>query len=637
MSTFGDSALVAAASPLEPEYAPAVKGITSRWLERSSGQPVGMGPRAPVQPNAVGVASPALVDRILEARGLQVGESASRFLDPRLTHLHDPRLLSGVDRAAERMLSALDRGEKIAIYGDYDVDGVTATSILFHTLRELATTPRLATGSESSQSGDVITYIPHRMDEGYGLNTQAIEHLASLGVGVIVTVDCGINAFAPAVRAKELGVDLIITDHHNPPASVDELPVSFATVHPRYPGGGYPFGDLCGAGVAYKLAWRLCTLRHGESKLPSHLRSLLVELLAFAALGVIADVVPLVDENRVIARFGLERIKGSSFIGLRALVEASDLGTDKVKASDVGFRLAPRLNAAGRMGHAKDALELFTTADPSRAATIAAFLSKQNDLRREVERRIADQAAEMAHSQGMTGDDCRAIVLAHKDWHAGVVGIACSRLVERFNRPTILMQIENGECHGSGRSIDGFNLHAGLDTCRAYLDKFGGHDMAAGLHLSESKLPDFVRHFTQFANAGIDQGMLSPAITVDADAELAELTLSEVHRLESLAPFGRGNPEPRIRLRNVRLAESPRPMGQNGRHVSLLLQDVRQHGTPLVGVVAWDWARILAAAGDPLRRGTPLELIVKPSISTWTGKAAVEAQLCDLAVMRSEG
>lgn len=602
-------------------YARCVKGITSRWIDRKTGEPLAAGERA----NA---STQGLVDRILAARGLSAGEEGAKFLDPKLSFLHDPGLLSDIDRAAERILRALKSGEKIAIYGDYDVDGVTATSIMLFVLRELA--PRAENGDADAQ---LIPYIPHRMKEGYGLNADAMEQLAAQGVRVVVSVDCGITAFVPAERAKKLGIDLIITDHHNPPEDVAALPNAYAIVHPRHPARPYPFGDLCGAGVAYKLAWRLCTMAHGDSKLPAHLRTLMVELLAFAALGVIADVVPLVDENRVIARFGLERIRHSPFVGLRALVDASNLDTEKVKASDVGFRLAPRLNAAGRLGHAKDALELFITTDPKRAAEIAAFLTKQNDERREVERKIAEQAIAMAEEKGMTGPDCRAIVLAHSEWHAGVVGIACSRLVERFNRPTILMQIEDGECHGSGRSIDGFNLHAGLDACASHLSQFGGHDMAAGLRLTEPKLPEFVREFTSFANAGITAEMLSPVIEVDGDVELSDLRLEEVRRLESLAPFGRANPEPRLRLRRVRLAENPKPLGQHGKHVSLLLQHTEVANQPLLRLVAWNWAEKIMTAGDPLRRGTAIEAIIKPTISTWNGRVSVEAELCDFALI----
>jgi single-stranded-DNA-specific exonuclease len=269
---------------------------------------------------------------------------------------------------------------------------------------------------------------------GTGSMKRRSARLSRKGARLIVSVDCGVTAREPARVARELGVDLIITDHHNPPATVEELPDAYAVVHPRHPLSTYPFGELCGAGVAYKLAWRLCTLACGSERIDPAMRELLLELLAPCALGVIADVVPLVDENRVIARFGLAKVKTSQIAGLRALVKASGLDGEKVSAEDVGFKLAPRLNACGRMGHAREAVELLTTAKGERAAEIAADLTRKNDERREVERRIFEEAAAMAQERGMTSPECRAIVLANASWHTGVVGIVCSRLVEKFHR-----------------------------------------------------------------------------------------------------------------------------------------------------------------------------------------------------------
>ena len=582
----------------------------------------------------------SLVSRVLLAREMTDPQACAAYVNPRLSALHDPALLPDIDVATDRILGAMSRGERVAIYGDYDVDGVTATTILYRTLMALF---------PNGHADRVVTYIPHRIDEGYGLNVDAIEELARAGCRVVVSVDCGVSAHGPAQRARELGVDLIITDHHNPPASAADLPPAFAVVHPRHPASVYPFGDLCGAGVAYKLAWRLCAKHSGVTeaggRLPADLRTLLVDLLAFAALGVIADVVPLVDENRVLARFGLERVKHSPFIGLRALVEASGLAGEEVDSSAVGFKLAPRLNAAGRLGHARDALELFTTSDPARAAELAALLSRQNRERQAVEKHISDQAAELAVAAGMDRPDRRAIVLAHPDWHAGVVGIACSRLVEQFCRPVILMQQTGEDCHGSARSIEGFNLHEAIGECRELLTSFGGHDMAAGLRLPADRLGAFVDRFTSVANERVTDEMLRPSLLVDADASLGELTLGAVKELSALAPFGRGNPEPRVRLAGVRLAESPRSMGAHAKHVSLTLRaegatsagvgraGARGAGdSALVRVVGWNWSKHLEAAGDPLRAGTPLEVVVKPRISTWLGRERVECELCDLVV-----
>lgn len=552
-----------------------------------------------------------LISRLLAVRNR--AEDADDFLNPTLKQLHDPSLIPDLDRAATRLIEALGAAEPIVIYGDYDVDGITATAILYHTLKAIA------------PASDIRTYIPHRLEEGYGLNAAALVQLAAEGAGVIVSVDCGITAREPALAAKAAGVDLIITDHHNPPETLQELPEAFAVVHPRRPDSLYPYGHLCGAGIAYKLAWRLLTMHCASPRITAPLRELLLELLAFAALGSIADVMPLTGENRVIARFGLLRIKHSTVPGLRALVQASGLHGERIDSDHVGFSLGPRLNACGRMGHAREAVELFTTATGDRAAEIARDLSKLNERRRAEERRIAEHAIELAAAAGMTHPDRRAIVLAHEDWHLGVVGIVCSRLVNRFCRPTILMQRREGQCHGSCRSIDGFSIHAALGECAAHLLTFGGHDMAAGLKLDEQNLDAFTEAFTHYANSQLTVDDLVPSLTYDCDVMLRELTPEQVRATEELAPFGVANPRPRLRLRNVRLDVAPEPLGAAGKHLSLR---IRQDGNRrIVRMVAWNWAEYR----DQLHAGLPMDLIICPKISTWSGQ--VEPELEDLRII----
>lgn len=586
-----------------------MKGLTARWTFRT---PLSNGVARSCPDGA------PLVARVLAARGITEPDTAARFLDPRLSHLHDPSLIPDLDKGAARLLDAARAGEQIVIYGDYDVDGVTATAILFHTLRAIA------------PGADVRTYVPHRIDEGYGLNEGAIRDLAAAGARVIVSVDCGVTAVGPADVANRLGVDLIITDHHNPPASITDLPSAFAVVHPRRPDSEYSFGELSGAGVAYKLAWRLFTMHCGSQKIEPRFRELLVELLAFAGLGTIADIVPLVDENRILARFGLVRIRHSPFIGLRALVEASGLASEQIGELEVGFRLGPRLNAAGRMGHAREAVELFTTADEPRAREIAAHLSRQNDARRKVETEIFEQALRMAEEAGMDGDGRRAVVLAHESWHTGVVGIVCSRVVERLHRPTILMQVRDGVCHGSGRSIDGFNLHAGLVACSSHLTQFGGHNMAAGLHLAEPKLPHFIDAFTAHANSAIGRELLCASITIDCEASPFELSIDSIRDLQSLAPFGAGNARVRTLLRNVRIAAQPRLMGAAGKHLDLRVTAEDAGGNlRQLRLVGWDWGRHAAR----LAPGVILDAVVTPKVSEWNGSVSVEAEIADLAVV----
>lgn len=577
----------------------ATRGLLARWRHRGAPE---SGHRT-------------LVDRVLAARGIGPG-SAGAFLQPALSQLHDPSMMPDLDRAAERILEAARAREPIVIYGDYDVDGVSATAILFHTIRAVA------------PDADLRTYVPHRLEEGYGLNANAIAELCDQGARVIVSVDCGVTAVAPARVARDRGVDLIITDHHNPPEHESDLPLAFAVVHPRRPGSAYPFGDLCGAGVAYKLAWRLATLHSGGGRASPELRTLLLDMLALAALGVIADVVPLLGENRVIARFGLARIKSSPLIGLRALVAASGLAGERVNAEDVGFKLAPRLNACGRMGHARDAVELFTVAGAARAEEIAAMLCGQNDERRATERAIFEQASAMADAGGFTRPDRRAIVLAHEGWHAGVVGIVCSRLVERFHRPTLLMQRRDGMCHGSGRSIDGFSLHAGLVACADLLESFGGHDMAAGLKLREDRLDAFTERFVAHANDHLSEADLIPWEDHDADAEVPELTREAVDALAALGPFGRENPEVVLRLRGLRVRRAE-AMGAGGRHLSMRVTGPGSERT--FRLVGWNWGDRLAS----LREGMTLDALAVPGLNAWNGSVTVEGTLRDVAPVRS--
>ncbi len=604
------------------------RGLTRRWRLRNQSEPTAISP-APSPDGATtgqGGAARSIAHRVLLTRGITETADAARFLNPKLNDLLDPSGIPDLDASAARLLRALRDREPIVIYGDYDVDGITATAILYHTLRHI------------DPGANVSTYVPHRLDEGYGLHVAAIEELARQGAKVIVSVDCGVTALLPAARAQELGVDLIITDHHNPPSSLDDLPRAYAVVHPRRPDSTYAYGELCGAGVAYKLAWRLATMHappgeHGPRATPQ-MRSLLLDLLAFAALGCIADVVPLIGENRVLTRHGLARIRLAENAGLRALIAAAALDNEKIDAWDVGFKLAPRLNASGRMAHAAQAVELFTTANDARAAEIAEFLESQNRHRRATEATILEHAMQMAEQGGMTGQDRRAIVLAHESWHAGVVGIVCSRLVDRFCRPTILMQISTDGtgvvcAHGSGRSIDGFNLHGAIDACSKHLTKFGGHDMAAGLAMPAENVAAFAEDFTCYANENIAPERLTRELTIDCAAAAHELTLEQVVELEQLAPFGRGNPAPAILLRDMVLAAPPQPLGKTGDHLALTIRARVPVGPArLLRVVAWRWGEHRAK----LVSGHRLDVVVRPAISTFNGGRTVEPELLDLAL-----
>lgn len=590
-------------------------------VERERGWTMAWRPRG-------GASHPAggdLVDRVLAVRG--VADRAA-FLDPSLLHLHDPSALPGLDRAAERLLGAARDGEPICIYGDYDVDGITATAILYRMLRALA------------PEATITTYIPHRVEEGYGLNAAALREIAEGGSRVVVSVDCGITASGPARAATEAGLDLIITDHHNLPdeshPGQDALPGCYTLVHPRLPGSAYPFGELCGAGVAYKLAWRLATMHNGSERVADGVRTLLLDLLALAALGTVADVVPLVDENRVIVRFGLSRCTTTEIAGLTALIDEAGLLGEKIDAEGVGFRLGPMLNASGRMGHARDAVELFITDDRGRAGAIARTLVSLNEKRRETQRAIYEQACAMAESAGMTGDATRAIVLAHEDWHPGVVGIVCSRLVETYARPTILMQRRPARenegdgfvCTGSGRSIDGFDLHGAVGACAgtfltAASGGFGGHDVAIGLRMDAEHFEAFAGAFVAHANTGLSPDDLVRTAKYDCDATLGELTPACVKRLDRLAPFGRSNPGVRLRVRGVRVDGRAEPFGKTGAHLGVRLRGTGADSDACVRTVAWKWAEHLPR----FRPGQVLDVLIEPKVSGWSGR--VEPVLVD--------
>lgn len=558
-----------------------------------------------------------LVARILAARGI-VGEQAEAFLAPTLQHMHDPSGIPDLDRAAEAIFDAVRSGERVAVYGDYDVDGVTGTTILCRTIREIDPDAR------------VVTHIPHRTRDGYGVHEAALRRLHSDNVSMVVTVDCGITAVEQARVARELGLRLIITDHHTPPESDCDIPDAFAVVHPGRPGSAYPFGGLCGAGVAYKLAWRLATIASGTERVGERWRQHLIAMLAPAALGTIADIVPLRDENRAIARFGLSRVRRCGIVGLSELIEASGIAKDRnIDEVHVGFRLGPRLNAAGRMDHAEDALELMLTEDRAKARRIADRLCELNERRRDAEKRIVDEACKMAEERGMTGADRRAIVLAHPDWHVGVIGIACARLVERYHRPVILMGESEGHCHGSGRSVQGVNLHDALSACAPLLDSYGGHEMAAGLRLKADRLNEFTDTLTAFVCGVLEPEHLAPRISIDCDARLAELGAGAARQLEQLAPFGRGNPQPIVRLGGLRVARAE-AFGRAGGHLSLHVRDGDAGSSSIVRLVGWnvgEWAASLPA-------GTKIEALVTPRVNSWGGRESVEPTIHDYRFVR---
>ena len=558
-----------------------LQGLTKRWRMR---QRQGAGTTGSDPENLAGLGVPPLVTALLHARGYADAEAATAFLDPRLHHLADPAELPGARDAAGLIAAAVAAGRPIVIYGDYDVDGITATAILWHTL--------------TLAGASVTTYIPHRVDEGYGLNVDAVRQLAAADpVPLMVTVDCGITAVAAAAVARELGMDLIITDHHHfDPAN---LPDAAALVHPELhpelhqetpqaphvnagpPGsndqprihmrGLQPSTPPCGAGVAYKLAWQLARELCGSERLPKIWSDLLVRLLPLVALGTVADVVPLTGENRIFVTWGLRAFGQTQFRGLLELIRAASLGDKAITAYHLGFVLGPRLNASGRMEHARAAVKLLTDADHAEAATIAAQLNTANQRRRDEERAIVEQAREYVEQENHHADDRRAIVVAGDGWHTGVVGIVASRLVDAYHRPVVVLSRNNGTARGSARSVEGISIHDALHACDSLLTKWGGHAMAAGLELPSKHIDALRDGLVEHINPLLPPDRLRGTIDIDGNINTCDCCVELFQHIDRLAPFGCGNPTPRLLMPGVTLDRVQR-MGGAGRHLSMFLR-----------------------------------------------------------------
>ena len=551
---------------------------------------------------------PALVAQVLVARGHTSNSAAETFLQSSLMALHEPDLMPNLSEAADRVVAAVKSGRRITIYGDYDVDGVTATSILWHCLR-------LANAT-------VDYYIPHRMEEGYGLNCDAMRQLHEEDPQrLVVTVDCGICSVEEAALARELGLELIITDHHEMGA---ELPPAVCLVHPRLPGSQYPFGQLCGAGVAFKLAWGICQrLGDGKKASPS-MREFLMSAVGLAAIGTVADCVPLVDENRAIVRYGLGSLVERCSPGMKALMHVSGLGDKKeLGADDIGFTIGPRINAAGRLGQARLAVELLTTDNSERALILAKHLDGLNQQRQMVERKILKQAKEMV-AENPAWLESPALVLAHEEWHRGIVGIVASRVAEQFEKPAILIALsrEDRIGHGSGRTFARFDLHAGLSACAQHLKSFGGHQAAAGLKIEADRIDAFRSDFCEHFSKTHEVIASDREVSIDAEVRLADLTKQAVLMLSKLGPFGRENPRPIFAAARCELAEPPKKMGEGERHLSLRL---KHYGTVMRAVCfgAGDWADEIAAVGGPI------SVCFAPTINSFNGYENVELRLID--------
>jgi single-stranded-DNA-specific exonuclease len=487
--------------------------------------------------------------RLLVMRGITEADAAEHFLAPKLSHLRSPYLMAGMKTAVDRIEAAIENKDPILIYGDYDVDGTTAIVVL-KTAIELC-------------GGAAEFHVPHRIRDGYDLRADVIERAAAAGIKLIISVDMGIRAFAPAETARRLGVDLIVTDHHLP--SPQGVPAALAVVNPNQSGCGYPCKELCGAGVAFKLAQGLI-----ERRIPEGDRTRLFKsFMKVVAIATIADAVPLTGENRVFAKLGLEGLRSPVNPGLKALLEVAQLSQGRrLTSGEVAFRIAPRINAAGRMDVACDVIELFSVKDPVRAREIAQKLDQLNGDRQEEERRILQSITANFEEQPALRDTF-CIVIDGEGWHRGVIGITATRVVERYGRPALVISRNGEEAHGSGRSIRAFHLLNALESCAGLLTRFGGHAHAGGFSLPAANLPELRARLDEYARARLTVADFESSLNFDDELSLDRVTPEFFNLLQRLEPFGVGNPQPVFTARAVRLMASPRVI--KDKHVKLKL------------------------------------------------------------------
>ena len=485
---------------------------------------------------------PKLIATVLENRGVGTAVEAQKFLGGRETILGDPSHMPGLENALRMLSDAVSAGRTICVYGDFDVDGITSTAILTETLRDLG--------------GDVVPYIPHREREGYGLNVRAIDSLADRGVGVLVTCDCGTTSVVEVERARSLGMEVIVVDHHLPPS---ELPDTTALINPKLPAGRYAFIDYATAGIAFRLAGAL--YRSAMRPFPE------ARYAELAALGTVADMVPLLGENREVVRRGLEAIAGTERPGLRALIGVSGLKPKEVTSESIAFSLAPRINAAGRLADARLALDMLLTTEEGTALSLAASIDALNKERQ----RLTLEAQEMARSMVEVRPNLPLIVAGHEDFHQGIIGLVASRLVETFGRPAIVYQKGETESRGSCRSIAQYDITNGLRSCGHLFERYGGHHQAAGFTIRNDRLEALEAAMVQHAGTQLDGFDLTPTLDIDAEWPLGDLRSQEIKWLAKLKPFGQGNPEVSLLSRNVIVSEA-KQVGQDGRHLRLRLK-----------------------------------------------------------------
>jgi single-stranded-DNA-specific exonuclease len=539
---------------------------------------------------------PEIVCRLLLIRGYVTAEEAKLFLRPKLDRLHDPFGFLSMDKAVARLARAVREQELVFIHGDYDVDGICSTTILTRVIRGLG--------------GKAMPFIPRRIEDGYDLSDAGVDAAMAASAQVVVTCDCGTGAVAPVARLCKSGIDVIVTDHHLPSG---DLPDCLAILNPKRSGDGYPDKDLAAVGVTFKLALALAR-ELGASD------NFVWAMLDLVALATIADVAPLRGENRVFVRYGLKMLAETRNIGMRALLRASGLDGKQLTAGRIGFILAPRLNAAGRLGHAIRGVELLLTEDEHEANIIARELEELNQRRQDIDRATLEHAREKVLAMDL--DEMFSIVLADDSWHPGVIGIVASRLVEEFGRPAVLIALSGDQGKGSGRSIPKFDLHGALGKARDLLLRYGGHRVAAGVTIARDKVPEFAARFNEIAHSVLTPADLVPEIRVDLEVSIDGMD----GRLESLfrhfEPFGIGNPTPVLLARNVVIARPPRSVGKDG------LKLVLDTGTGSLDAIGWG----LANRVTEFQPGTRVDVAFRLERDDYRGESYLQARVADIRV-----
>jgi single-stranded-DNA-specific exonuclease len=540
---------------------------------------------------------PDMIAEMLIRKDLIKNNDIEKFFNPDLDDVYDPFIFKDMDKAVNRIIEAIKNKEQITIYGDYDVDGTTSTALLYLGLKK---------------AGAIVDYyIPHRMIDGYGLSLSGVDLIIDKGTKLIISVDCGINAVEEIDKINNLGIDIIITDHHNPK---DILPKALAIINPKMLDSDYPFKDLAGVGVAYKL------LMGAYQKIGLDSKEFIDKYVDLVALGTIADIVPLADENRLFASIGLDRLLKKQNIGLNALINIAGLSNKELNSADIVFGIAPRINAAGRMGSAMRAVELMVALDHDKSDELAEIIERENSLRQQIDQKTFQEACEIIENKYKNLAETGCIVVSSDDWHPGVIGIVASKLVEKYYRPTIMITFRDGIGSGSGRSIDGFDLFNALSSVEEYLETFGGHKYAAGLSILVEYVDIFENRLNKYVMEHIVQEQLIPPLKVENQLELYEINNHLLEWLNKFAPFGPGNMRPTFYTEKVMIVGFPYNVGKN----HLKLKVIKDGCTlDLIGFNLGDFLPFL-------KKGSEIDIAYSLEFNTWQGRTSIQGKLKDL-------